>query len=69
MSKNLIIARYKEDISWILQVPNDYTIFIYDKNDSEVEHDVLHAYTYGPRGREIQLKERPFDVSFILSQF
>lgn len=31
---DLVIARYKEDISWLHQVPQDISIYIYNKNQS-----------------------------------
>ena len=32
MRKHLIVAKYKEDVSWLTKYKNDYNIYLYDKS-------------------------------------
>ena len=32
IQKSIVIARYKEDLSWIDSIPSDYNVIIYDKS-------------------------------------
>jgi hypothetical protein len=45
MKKHLIVAKYKEDVSWLQKYKNDYIIHLYDK-DKFVENVGREAETY-----------------------
>ncbi|WP_337271417.1 hypothetical protein [Oryzifoliimicrobium ureilyticus] len=53
---SIVIARYKEDLAWVLKIPSDFEIFIYNKGDAIVDPRILekadHVIDRPNAGRE-----------------
>lgn len=44
---NIVIARYNEDINWILDIPSSYKVYLYNKGNKDIPEAVLskiHKY-------------------------
>ncbi len=39
--KHLVVSRYKEDLSWLDEVPEDINIYLYNKGESSGRDDEI----------------------------
>ncbi|QGG93345.1 DUF3431 domain-containing protein (plasmid) [Agrobacterium sp. MA01] len=39
--EQVVLARYKEDISWILDIPVDFKVIVYNKGDEITSEEIL----------------------------
>ena len=46
MTRGLVVALYKEDISWLERVPLDIKVYIYDKSDGSVPNVGRDPHTF-----------------------
>lgn len=44
--KTLVVARYREDVSWITRVPKDWTVRVYDKGAGALPNRGREDYAY-----------------------